>query len=157
MNIDRIIDGYVNIVKNQNYNYAITLKPNDGYPRNAIAMDSLFHKFHFRLDRKLIGPRFNMPKYDDIRTASFIFMEGFGETAHLHGALKVHESRLEQFESFFPRGIATSFGKSLWSNVMPSGTIKVDEIHDIEGWARYTFKSVSWQKSKDFAYNIIRI
>lgn len=157
MNIDKIIDGYVNIIKNQNYNYAITLKPNDGYPRNAIVMNSLFEKFHFRLDRKLIGPRFHMPKYDQIQTEAFIFIEGFGETAHLHGALRVHESRLEMFRSFFTKSITTSFGSSLWTRVMPSGTISVDEIYDIEGWARYTFKSVLWQKPRDFTDNIIRI
>lgn len=88
-----------------------------------------------RLDRltqqDLIGRHFNKPHNYDKRWEGFFLFERPNGNIHLHGVLWTDgcgEHFVEEYLSYY------------WKKVMPSGTVKVVPITDMDGWLYYSTK-----------------
>ena len=110
---------------------------------------SKLHRFHGLLDRALVGRRFNEAQNAQLRTKIIAISEGTKATGHLHCAIRVHESRLTRFNLMFPTDLTNSIGKSLWNKVAVGGTLKVDEIYNLDYWAGYIAKSLNGDSLSD--------
>lgn len=87
----------------------------------------------FRVERKLIGTKFN--QRPERRTRGVFFFEHVETNIHCHGLLAIPDERHDRFMSMFP---ADGRGGP-WSEVCPSGTHCI-RVGNIEAAARYDTK-----------------
>jgi hypothetical protein len=129
---------------------AVTSNPIGGFSDNTLRQRLM--KFLGRLDRRLLGSRFNLEKYDELRTQAFVIIEGSGLAAHLHGVLKVHDSRKLAFNQLFLESDTKHLGKQLWTSASRGGTVDVKLLYDVNGWADYMLKSLCETDFSDRIY-----
>ena len=127
-------------IANASLNRTATSNPISGFSENALRQKLI--GFLARLDRRLLGPRFNLPQYDALRSQAFVITEGSGMSAHLHGVVKVHDSRMLAINELFLEPDSRHLGKQLWTSVSRGGTIDVQPLHDVDVWAGYMLKSL---------------
>jgi hypothetical protein len=127
----------------------VTSNPIGGFSENALRQRLI--NFLARLDGSLLGSRFNLKKYDELRTQAFVIIEGSGMSAHLHGVLKVHDSRKLAFNKLFLEHDTKHLGKQLWTSASRGGTVDVKLLYDASGWADYMLKSI---RETDFSDRI---
>ena len=124
--------------------------PIAGFSDNALRQRLL--NFLARLDRRLIGSRFHLPKYNAMRSQAFVITEGSGTSAHQHGVLKVDDLHILAFNKLFLEHDTEHLGKQLWTSVSKGGTIDVKPLHDASGWADYMLKSFGETDFSDRIY-----
>lgn len=125
------------------YTHAVTLKPNPS--ARGLSLDSLHRLFwtvHMRVDRSLLGSRFNLPSRAAFRSEAVGIVEGLPDCGHLHGAFKIVPAHWAKFESLFSDGGTRSARCGIWRTLVPHGTAVVEPMYDAEGWYDYAFKDV---------------
>lgn len=136
------------------FTHAVTLKPN--YLTERATPDFLrqaFIRFHQRVDRVLLGPRYNHISKASLRTEAFGVMEGIPNAGHLHAAFKIPEHRWEDFEALFrplndnPR--VNPHKVNVWAAQIVGGSSVVERITDPAGWYNYSLKMCWDENSSD--------
>lgn len=143
MNTDHINSGWIGWLAERRHTHAVTFKPNPS--SRGLSFDSLhrlFCKVHMRVDRALLGSRFNLPSRASMRTEAIGLIEGLPDCGHIHGAFKVQPEHWAKFESLFADGGGRAARGGIWRKLVPHGTAAVVPIYDPEGWYQYTFKDV---------------
>lgn len=115
---------------------------------DKVLFDKL-HRFHGLLDRDIVGRRFNEQKNKHLRTQIIAIAEGNEDTGHLHCAIRVHETRIQKFNEIFPVGVVNTMGKELWNMCAVGGTVVVEEVRGLEGWAEYITKFLFGDQCSD--------
>lgn len=135
----------------QNPTHALTLAYNGPASHTKIRAD-LCH-LHARLDRKLLGRRFNVLPGEG-RTWFAAFGEHLTTNAHAHLVVRVPPDRCAEFERLFPTGTGRC---DLWTRLAPAGTYAAEPLSDPAGWARYSIKDLTedsvWMLSGEFLPN----
>lgn len=124
-----------------NYSHVLTLAWNRGAPAagSSSRATSIAHAKRdiglllARLDRRLLGTKFNLKP--ELRTPAVFFFEKVGTNLHAHGLLRVPSKRLLSLHRMFPgvRG-------GVWSELVPSGSYKLEIIHDVRTTVGYLLK-----------------
>jgi hypothetical protein len=132
------------------YDRFITLATND--PSLAIhssnksgleRMRRLLKEWDARVNRKVVGPKWSERPED--RTWGFYFLEKAGSNPHWHGLVQFFppwpESR-EKYESEFDE-----WAPIYWKQLMPSGSVDIQNIADQRGINEYVCKSAGFAVS----------
>lgn len=94
--------------------------------------------FAGRIDRQLLGSRFNKSHNDQYRTAYVAYAEGFPDVGHLHCFMRVVPYNASRFRSLCDEGRF----RLEWERVVVGGTLCLEEIGDHAGWLRYSTKEL---------------
>ncbi len=110
-------DLYVTFV----FNAAISLRT---------AQDRL-EAFHARMDRKLLGPKWQ-DKADD-RTRYIAFAEKVGSNIHFHAVFNLPTGKAREFAAAAP---------AIWKALAPAGNLDIQDVTYAEGVADYITKEI---------------
>lgn len=129
----RLRAAWRNHLESMGATHALTLTINA--PATADGLRAKLHQFFGRLDRAILGRRFNEAP-PECRTAYVAFAENLTTNAHAHALIRVIPDRRAEVENLL--GDTRS---RFWSHVAPAGTHVLRPIDD-EGWASYCTKFV---------------
>lgn len=149
MDQSRFRDERINFLVGQNYTHCGSLAFNNHFfftptgaaargERTRVTYDMAREKlkgFHARVDRKLIGTRYNKASPEQ-RTNFVAYVEHASTNFHFHILWHVPEERIAKFEMLFPEN-----ERSLWNELIPSGSHKFWRITNLERDANYCTKS----------------
>lgn len=89
---------------------------------------------HARIDRMILGPRW--AKRVDDRSTYVAVIEHVDTNLHVHLALSCAPQFVEQ--------IAAAVA-GIWKEMVPTGSVKVEDAFDVPGWGRYISKAITPQ------------
>lgn len=104
----------------------------DPTERNLTVMKSLLSKYCGRIDRALLGKKFEFLPAEE-RTDGIFFIEHVESNIHAHGLLRVPQVSEEAL------GALT---KKQWHRVCRDGKCDVQAVYDCDGVARYCTKEM---------------
>lgn len=114
--------------------HALTISYN--HPASADRARFDLRRLHARLDRLLLGRRFNQ-RPGTSRTWFAACVENLNSNTHVHLAVRAPEGREADMEALF----ATTHNP--WSLLAPHASHHLQRVHDAEGWAAYCLKEMS--------------
>lgn len=128
---------WIDLIVRTGATHAVTLvwNPEDGkLSAERVHADTAIA--HGRLDRTLMGKRFNKRPVDE-RTGYVGFIEHPEANTHAHFAWRVPIKHHARFEAVF---------KEQWDHLHPYGDVDVQVLYDATGWAAYMSKD-QWRTS----------
>lgn len=124
----------VDFIVDQKFDIYLTLNWNKLAPLGG-AREQLRNLF-FRIDKKILGPRFNKMKASR-RTRGVFFFEHVDANIHCHGLLSVDDGNASKFMELFP-----SDRGGIWNSVCASGSYWLKKSDNSIILAKYITKEV---------------
>lgn len=135
MNSKKLTDAYIAWLMERKV-YALTLTFNWLGRVTTTSAERKIREFGAFIDRARLGKRFYRKPVED-RTKFILVPEKFtGGYPHYHGVIQCPPEDGARIAASDHAGLF----EAAWRAVVPSGTVRLEQVHDAEGWGRYITK-----------------